>query len=405
MPPLNGHSILGASSAHRWMHCPGSIRMSEGLPDSTSSYAKEGSAAHYLAEACLRKKQDPGFYAGCVIRRVGNGYSILKNGARRLDGDFEVDYDMAEAVQLYLDTIRADIAAHPDMSLVIEQKFDLSDLFPGMFGTNDACLCEPFGKCIVYDYKHGAGVPVDVKDNPQLLYYALGAYLGNDCADVELVVVQPRARHADGPVRRWELAGDELADWAKDKLIPAAKATEAPGAPLVSGDWCRFCKAAGVCRRPVEDQLAVMKTSFTDIRVPQVEELTLDQMIRFHTFWDIFSSCHDAVAAELQRRLMEGETVPGYKLVQKKTNRQWADEKAIITACLPYTKSGLFKIFEEPKVLSPAKLEKLVKQKCVSLDLNQFITKPDGGLTMVSESDRREAVDPQKALLDQFTDF
>jgi hypothetical protein len=291
------------------------------------------------------------------------------------------------------------------MELLIEQPFDLSDIYPGMYGTNDACLCEPFGKIIVYDYKHGAGVPVDVENNPQLLYYALGAYLGTDCEEIELVVVQPRARHVDGPVRRWTLTYAELNTWILGALLPAAKATEDPGAPLVAGDWCRFCKASGICRAPIEKQFAVTKTQFTDIRIPQVEELTLDQMVKFHTFWDIFASCHDAVAAELQRRLMEGESIPGYKLVQKKTNRRWRDEKALVTACLRYTKTGILKIFEEPKVLSPAKLEKEVKKKGLSIALESYIEKPEGGLTMVPESDRRDAVDPKALLLEQFTDF
>ena len=38
------HAILGASSSHRWLACPGSIRLSAGMPGTSSVYADEGTA-------------------------------------------------------------------------------------------------------------------------------------------------------------------------------------------------------------------------------------------------------------------------------------------------------------------------------------------------------------------------
>ena len=47
------HALLSCSGAHRWMNCPGSIKMSEGFPDKGSIYADEGTLAHEAGEALI----------------------------------------------------------------------------------------------------------------------------------------------------------------------------------------------------------------------------------------------------------------------------------------------------------------------------------------------------------------
>ena len=82
------HSEIGASGAKRWMNCPGSVRLCRTIPNESSAAAEEGTAAHELAETCLKSGQD----AVEFIDRTVHG--------------FTVDEDMAEAVQVYLDYIR-----------------------------------------------------------------------------------------------------------------------------------------------------------------------------------------------------------------------------------------------------------------------------------------------------------
>ena len=54
MPP-NVHSILGASAADRWMHCPPSARLTAGMQDEETVFAAEGTAAHAEAEWKVKK--------------------------------------------------------------------------------------------------------------------------------------------------------------------------------------------------------------------------------------------------------------------------------------------------------------------------------------------------------------
>ena len=58
MPPEK-HALLSASAASRWLTCTAAPRFEEGLPESTSTYAAEGSLAHAIAELKALKKFTP----------------------------------------------------------------------------------------------------------------------------------------------------------------------------------------------------------------------------------------------------------------------------------------------------------------------------------------------------------
>ena len=273
---MNRHARLGASGAHRWMNCPGSIRMAEGLAERTSSYAQEGSAAHAVAEYCLQKDKD----ADELIGKKVEGVLVTE--------------EMANAVQRYLDYVRE---RSEGCEVHIEETFSLEKLNPpdDMFGTCDFAFFRD-GRLTVMDYKHGAGVAVEIAGNPQLRYYATGALftLGYPAKEVEMVIVQPRARHVDGPIRSETIPTSELMKWAK-KLMAVADAALLPDAPLVAGSWCRWCDASPVCPELQEQALRSAQVDFADTveTMPPVERMSLPQLRRSvvtrRTFRDLAS--------------------------------------------------------------------------------------------------------------------
>lgn len=390
MGSSNGHSSLGASSAYRWMQCPGSIRLSAGIESTSSVYAMEGTAAHSLAETCLRKNQAAKDYAGRIIRVLDHGASILQVGAvASEERDFEVSEDMIDAVGLYLDVVRADLEATQGI-FEVEKSFSLEKMFPGMnmFGTNDALIGEPWGTLRVYDYKHGAGIPVNAAGNPQLRYYALGAYLEQDYQDVEIVVVQPRARHADGPVRREKLTVDELLRWAREELFPAAKRTQEPDAPVIPGDWCRFCPALATCRAYADRAREITMSDFSTIPMPSPDTIGLDELLTIMAASEGIRNWLAAVFVHAQRQMESGADFPGWKLVRKRVNRRWTDEEAAGAALFKWRDMGIYK----KSLISPAQMEKLLVKLGIEVDLSTWQEKPEGGITIAPESDRREAV-------------
>ena len=386
------HSHLGASSAHRWINCPGSIKACENAPpQKESEYAKEGTAAHKLGEMCLSKKEhqlkaNPEEYLGETIQ------------------GFVVDTGMVEAVGLYVDTVRKD-QEEINGKLEVEKRMDLSSVFRGMFGTNDAVVYARWSKLIVYDYKHGQGHAVDVVDNPQLLYYALGAYLDLgpvfDFTEIELVIVQPRADHPDGPVRRWVISLEDLVQWS-DRLREAAIATQQPDAPRKAGDHCRWCAAQATCPAAQQRVTDIAQADFTEPvekTLKKPEELTPEQIKMVLDNAGFLDTWIKAVEEHAESQAKAGFPVPGYKLVQKRSTRQWRDEVEVVKELEP--KFGK-KIYSEPKVLSPAQMEKMIgKKEGGTIVVETLSHNPDTGVVLAPETDKRPAVAP--AILTDFS--
>jgi Protein of unknown function (DUF2800) len=224
------HSEIGASSAHRWMKCPGSVRMASGLPQEESRHALEGTLAHTRAYQCLT--------TGCSPREF--------LGQR--EGFLTVTEEMVRSIEIYVDLCRFYMDACDEHW--IEQPFTLAKLDPpsDMFGTVDfAALSRKRRELHVLDFKHGRGQWVAAKGNPQPLYYALGAACAIDepISRVYLTIVQPRFANAD-PIRTAVVDAAELAEFSFE-LMARARAALEPGAPTVAGEWCKFCGAKGSC--------------------------------------------------------------------------------------------------------------------------------------------------------------
>ncbi len=234
------HSKIGASSAHRFWECEGSVALSdkakrEGKVKDTSKFAMEGTAAHLLAEVCLKSSDIADEYVGSIIEVE--------------DELVKVTQGMADAVQIYLDYIKYTMADYPDAVLGFEKKFHLHDVDEEAFGTNDAYIFIPSKKkLIVIDYKHGKGLAVEVKRNKQLQYYALGA-MGSIKGYIDLfetVIVQPRKKHKDGFIRSHSYIIEEMIEF-KSLLTQKIQATKKPVLKLRAGSWCKFCPAILIC--------------------------------------------------------------------------------------------------------------------------------------------------------------
>lgn len=388
------HAKLSPSAAKRWMNCPGSIRLSAGITQTTSSYAEEGTAAHFVAEHCLKRR--------CNTEHLWSVLSQVKgkeDAARQFSAYKKwINSEMLEYVQGYITMIRRDMEQIPASlrMLTVEKTFDLSWLAPDLWGTNDAGLGEYMRTLRVYDLKYGAGVPVEVVNNPQLMIYALGAvgeYNYDDYTDVEMIIYQPRCYHPDGPERRWSMDVHDLYTWARDDLLPAAHATTDPKAPLHAGDWCMFCPAMGACPEIARSAMEIAKTDFAAepavVTLPDPELLSDKEIARVLQFSDIISAWAKQVAGHAQAVLEGGGAIDGYKLVARRANRKWIDD---LTAEAEL--HGLFgnEIYSTPKLKSPSAIEKLCG---ANKDwIRHLWEKPDAGVTIAPADDRRKAVPP-----------
>lgn len=415
------HAILGASSADRWMNCPASIRLIKMAPPQKSSkYAQEGTAAHNLAEIALRMDVAPHFFIGQYINVLGE---LMEEEPEEYDDEncpFEIDDDMADAVAVYSKSIQeqADFLRNifgQEPILFLEKSFNLERLYPGMFGTNDYSLFIVGEMLVVIDYKHGRGKVVEVKNNPQLLYYALGAILEvcKTTADlpkkIRIMIVQPRAAHRDGVVRFEDYDLAEVQSFAK-VLVKKAKDTEREDTVPNPGDWCQFCAANGTTCHAVRDRAQELAmTDFADLAPDEhgIQTITVDDLIqrtlskpgglsaalKLAPVLDAYVRGIETYAQhELEngRPILDADGNKTHKLVRKRSNRRWKRE-AEATVKLKIeegviTKEQAYK----SKLNTPAQLEKTpLGKKLVATICEQ----PPGGITLASIDDARDEVE------------
>lgn len=373
------HARLSASAAHRWMACPGSVRLSANLPNKSSIHAATGTLAHEVAAESLNFKESPAERLGDV--ETIDGFQIT------------VDQEMVDGVQFYLDTIKADAKKGDEAFVEVDLAEPLAKIDPDLGGTADHVRWRPKTQhLLVTDLKYGAGKVVEPTENKQLKLYALGALLTVDkpVKEVTVRIVQPRIEHEDGRVRDWTFPAVELLDFAADAAESASRTRDA-NAPLVPGETqCGFCPARHCCPALEEKQHALVATEFQNI-------ISADPVTRGKTL-NMLSLVEARIKAIREFEYEEaerGNPAAGWKLVDKRPTRKWISEEAV----QKWAESRAIDALEEPAIKSPAQLEKGLN-KDQKAEMAHYVQSVSSGHTLVPESDKRPAV--HKALAQEF---
>ncbi len=372
MPPIK-HALLGASSAARWIACPPSARATEHLPEETSEYAAEGTRAHELCEKALRYK--------LAKWEAGIPFDLLSDWAQQ-----SMPTEMFNAVCRYTSFIHELWVGFPCRpGVFIEQEVDVSQWVPGGFGTCD-CLLIGDGILHIIDFKYGQGVPVNPEHNPQLMYYALGAYALFDGIDevdtVRLSIVQPRMQEEP---QTWELPLADLLTWAREVLQPAAELAWKGEGVYHPGGHCRFCKAYPSCRawQKQYGPLAGFEP------YPEPATLSDEELGEWLQKLEGLAAYAKDLEEYAQQALLDGRSLPGWKLVQGRSTRKWTDQDAAfrqmehdgIDEAMLYTRT--------PISLTAA--EKMIGKKKFAETMSAFITRAPGAPKLAAASDPRPA--------------
>jgi hypothetical protein len=384
------HATWSASATERNVNCPGALALTDGLPETTSEAADWGTCCHELAELCLRD-------GGDADERIG----MTLKGKKHAN---EVDEEMAETAQMYVDYVRGRMAAYKaetgeDALLWIEQRFSLESLKPPFDagGTGDAVIFFPRWKLIeVVDLKGGRGVVVAVTGNAQMRTYALGAMLANPKLKfntITVTIVQPRAPHKDGRIRSETFHAADLIDWTADLLEAMRHSAEASAMRverikaettkpekydwkkvekewnrlyLKAGDHCKFCRAAATCPALASKSLDAAKVTFSNLDEPQItaraETFSPAELAARLDLLDMIQDWSNEVRAYAHRLAEAGTAIPGYVLVEKQAREKFNSDEAAALAVQTAKGLGVAddKILNPPKPRTPKQIRDAV---------------------------------------------
>lgn len=406
------HSSWGASKFESIMLCAGKIVLEAGLPNTTSKFAAEGTAAHQVLTWALQESRPAAAFIGRVIET--DGFT------------FEVDEEMTEHVQVCIDYVLE--LAGADGVVLVDQRVDYSAILglpPGSaWGTLDVAVLRDTTVTAI-DLKYGMGVEVsagDVSPNPQVALYALGILgavqnLLGEFDTVRLAISQPRISKTPS---EFDMSVDELDVWGRNTGRRAVQRALMAEATKGGKEWnetflnpseksCKFCLAKATCpalRNEVVVQVSAPASAEEFESISDPATFSEPDLSRAMSKVDLIETWCSAVRAEVERRLLAAVPVPGYKLVQgKRGNRQWSDEDA----AEKMLKS--FRLKQEEmysfKLITPTTAEKLAKAKTIGErqwpKLKDLITQSDGKPHVAPESDSRPAL-TVTPVIEDFTD-
>jgi hypothetical protein len=202
-----------------------------------------------------------------------------------------------------------------------------------------------------------------------------------------MTVVQPRAEHPDGPVRSWTITPERLKEFEKEikKAVEATEVKEPKFQPSDKG--CKWCLAKHICPALKGKALALAKDQFADeVELPKANEMTVEEISKTLKNASLIKAWVESVEKHAKVAAENGIEIGGYKLVKARKNRVWTDTESLINEF-----GDLFDdtdLYAPRKLRTPAQLEKIVGKA----DVARFSETPDGGLTLVKDSDKRAKV-------------
>lgn len=377
---MTKHAKLSASSAERWINCPGSVHMASLFPSSTSKAAEEGTLAHEYAEYLINKRK---------VKKVEEKIEAFYEANPDVKGSLQemVDY-IVPYVEYVNETFRKVKAKDSAAVLITEQRVDFSEYVPDGFGTSDVVIIGG-DEITIIDLKYGKGVEVSAEGNPQIRLYALGAIdmfdLMYEFKSVNMVIYQPRRES----ISQESMSVDDLKEWAEEVVKPAAELVLSEEPPYCPGEWCtsHFCPGAGACKARAEYVLALERHGGKDPALLSDEEIG-DCIGRAEEL----AKWAKALGAYALDSALNGHAIPGYKVVEGRANRIYKDSDAVAKAVMEagFDEAMVYK----RELIGISDMERLLGKKKFNEILKGLVIKPQGAPKLVPETDKRAEFKP-----------
>ena len=381
------HAKLSPSAASGWMICADYPNAQEPYPNDSSSFADEGTFAHFVSDMALA--------FGTLTAYDLIGLKMKINGVTY---EWE-EYD-AELLQPGLDWVREQRG-----TFYGEHRVDLSDwLGPNQFGTMDRCVVDD-SLMVVSDLKWGRGVPVSPVKNKQQMLYALGAWkkfashITDPTYPILIDIDQPRCPGGGG---QWRTTLRELLEFGEEARA-AAERTRQPNPPRVaSKDGCLWCKAKHECPTFDAFNLEMLAAEFDDlddgeIALPDIDGLTPERRAVVLNHAPMIRKWLDSIHARTLADALAGNPTGGLKAVAgRKSPDKWGDADSAEALLIPLLGEKSF----TKKLITPTQASKKVSLEDMK-PIRAFIVTGERKPSLVPEDDDRPAI----TLADEFDDL
>ena len=391
------HARFSPSSAHRIATCPASLRATENLPDEPSWEAVEGTIAHAIHEFALERRQTIDKFEAMVPSSFMITNELRPEEWAVIPPGWGVPREMIDYVLRSVSFCLEYNGEH-----FVEQRVNISKYTPvdGQFGTCDFATITNDGLLVITDLKYGRGVQVFAYRNVQLVLYALGFIEEHDWIynfdRVIIRVSQPRLDHYDV----WETTADELraiGNWLRSRF-ELALLPNPPFAPEEKA--CQFCKLKPTCPALGQKMHELAQGWFDDlsekeivspvapdsfpISTPDVYGLTPAQMALVLDYAKLMKQFLSEVETHVVYLLMHDKEVPGWKVVEGRSNRVITDVAGYET----HLRNNKVDPFKPAELIGVTEAEKALRG-AAKKELSAFLKKPQGSPTLAPASDKR----------------
>lgn len=302
------HSPDAPSGLARRVQCPGSHQLEQLFPEPDDSPAAlEGTAAHW------------------VVAELAAG-RVVADG-QITPADVVIDEEMIEGAEMMLAALQDGGPLH---LWTVEQPVSIPRVSARCWGTPDARRwIVPKRRLRIVDYKYGHRY-VEVFENLQLIAYASGEIsaagldgLEEQACVVELVIVQPRNYHRDGPVRSWTTTAAQLRAHVNAMAAACEKSVQ-PDPPTRVGSECEFCPGRHGCQTLAAAALESCDLVGTSTPLGLTAAQAAAELRRLHRAAELLSARCTGLEQQISAALRSGTPVPHFHLEQGAGRETWS---------------------------------------------------------------------------------
>lgn len=316
---MSEHAILAPSSADTWVIChamPLMVKdMVERLPPGDTQPADDGTASHW------------------AMAEIAGG-RVVAEGQITSDGHV-LSQEMIDGAQMIVDDVAATVPHIPREHWHVEERVSMARrIHRDNWGTPDLWVFDASSWTLyIWDYKFGHGI-VEVFENWQLLDYLAGILEtlgidGNTEQHVKVVftIVQPRAFHRDGPIRRWRVESAANLRGYHNRLEMAAEDAMSGFASATPNANCVYCEARHVCQALQRDAYRSAQLSYQGVPVLMTPEAVGLELTLLTEAAKRLEARINGLATQGDAMARGGKPVPGWELEKVLPREKWHDPK------------------------------------------------------------------------------